>query len=803
MKNITLAFFFILGFSNGYGQKKFNVVIEVVDEKKEILPHFSAEIFTSDSALVKIQLGGDNGKTTLSLSPSFYILRISRMGFLPAWIQFELKNADIHPAPVILQHNTAALSGITISARKPFVELKPGKTIVNMEASITSVGATVLEALEKMPGITVDKDGNISLKGKSTVQIMIDGKPTYLDALQLATMLGGMNASQISQVEIMENPPARFDASGNAGVINIRTKKNKQKGFNSSISSSFGQGYYPRSNTNIQLNFRTGRWNISGNYSINKNDFFTRIYALRRYFENDGNTINRQLEQPSFLKHKGLSHHIRTGIDYSVSDRTSMGIGISTFSLNRKGIGNNKAEWMDASGITDSIILTQSNNEIEWRNAGFNFNLRHLFNSKRELTADLDVIGYRIRNYQFFENNLVMPFHFTESSRANIPNSINIISAKIDYVEQFKKMKLETGWKSSRITTDNVAGYEIKDGTIWKPDAGRSNHFLYEEYIHALYASTETKLNKWSLQGGVRYELTNYNAHQLGNSIVKDSAFSRNYNSLFPTFFASFEADSLNSFSFSAGRRIDRPAFQKLNPFLFIINKYTYQVGNPFYRPQYTWNVEMSHIFKNRLVSGISYSVTNDYFSQIFPVDSNGIVLYTEGNLEKLQNFGISTALQISPTRWWSLNSSVVLYHKKMKGFIDKAYEASITQVNLSLNNQFRFNKGWAAELSGSYSSKSQHDLQEIVDPAGQLSIGLSKTILKNRGSLRLSARDIFYTQWMKGNTLFVNVDEYFKLTRDTRVLTISFAYRFGQHFKPGKRSAGSATEEVERVGNG
>jgi outer membrane receptor protein involved in Fe transport len=373
----------------------------------------------------------------------------------------------------------------------------------------------------------------------------------------------------------------------------------------------------------------------------------------------------------------------------------------------------------------------------------------------------------------------------------------------VDYSEQIKNVKVEGGWKSSRINTDNLADYEYLDGITWKSDPGRSNHFLYREYIHAFYASAETKTENWNMQGGLRYEMTNYDADQLGNSVVKDSSFSRKYNSLFPSLALSWEADSLNSFSFSAGRRIDRPAFQKLNPFLFIINKYTYQVGNPFYRPQYTWNFELTHMYKNMLVSGISYSETHDYFSQIFPIDSNGIVLYTEGNLGKMRTVAASIGLQLSPVTWWSLNAQVVFSHKKMEGAIDKAYEARINQAHVNLNNQFRFNKGWSAELSGFYTSKSQHDIQEIVDPAGQLSIGFSKNVLQNKGTIRLAARDLFYTQWMKGNTYFTGAHEYFKLTRDTRVLTLSLVYRFGKSFKTIKHSQGAAGEEMQRVGNG
>jgi hypothetical protein len=267
--------------------------------------------------------------------------------------------------------------------------------------------------------------------------------------------------------------------------------------------------------------------------------------------------------------------------------------------------------------------------------------------------------------------------------------------------------------------------------------------------------------------------------------------------------FISFEPDSVNVFSISASRRIDRPAFQKLNPFLFIINKYTYEQGNPFYRPQYTWNAELNYLYKNILTAGISYGITTDYFSQIFPVDSSGIVIYTEGNLGQLQNFGASVGLQLVPSSWWSFSFQAVLNRKKMEGVIMQRMTANITQYNINLNNQFQFKKGWSGELTGFYNSTSQQDIQEIVDPAGQLSAGISKSVLQNKATLKLSVRDIFYTNWMKGLTNFTNATEYFKITRDTRAVTISFTWRFGKAFKTARRSEGSAKDEIQRVGNG
>ncbi|MEP6595460.1 MAG: outer membrane beta-barrel protein [Ginsengibacter sp.] len=798
--------FFLLGLLCSYyapAQKEGTILLKIANLQQRPLSDATVEVLSKDSSLVKIGVSDSFGAVQFNnLTLEKYIIRVSLVGHIPSVILFESPNQNIF-RQIILVPIKNMLQNITISASKPFIELHAGKTVINLEAGLTNVGTTAMEALEKLPGITIDKDGNISLKGRPGVTVMMDGKPTYLNGNELFTLLNDISASQISQVELMDHPTSKYDAAGNAGIINIKTKKNNQRGFNGNFTTSLSQGAYPKNNNNLSFNYRSGRFNLFVNYSLNLSSNFTRLYALRTYFKDDGVTIASLLEQPTFIKGKGSTHNVRTGIDYIIDPRTSLGLTFSALSLNRNSLGNNTAQWKKSNGTADSLIATTSDNNTAWSNGGATLNFKHSFTSTREFTADVDAIGYRIRGDQFFENNAIFPVSYSEASRANIPSDIRILSAKADYAEQLKTIKLEGGWKSSHITTDNLATYQFRDVGVWKEDLRKSNHFLYGENIHAVYGAAQTKVKKWSLQGGLRYEMTAYDAKQLGNAVVKDSSFSRQYNGLFPSFVISFEKDSINTISVSASRRIDRPAFQRINPFLFIINKYTYEQGNPFYRPQYTWNIELNYLYKKILIAGMSYNITHDYFSQIFPLDSNGIVIYTEGNLGRLQNFGLSVGLQLAPSPWWSLSLQTVLNRKKMEGVIERRMTANITQYNINLNSQFRFKRDWNAEVTGFYNSTSQEDIQEIVDPAGQLSLGISKSVLQSKGSLKLAVRDIFYTNWMKGLTHFTNATEYFKITRDTRVATISFTLRFGKAFKTTRRSAGSASDEIRRVGNG
>lgn len=698
-------------------------------------------------------------------------------------------------------NDTLLLSEVTIRGRKPLVQILPDKTIINVDAAVSNTGATVLEVLEKSPGITFDRNGNISLKGRQGVLIMIDGKPSQITGTDLNNLLNGMTASQVETIEIMDNPSAKYDAAGNAGIINIKTKKNRQRGFNGNLNLNLGQGRYTRTINTLTLNHYAGKLNLFATIGVNMNKNFSDFYAHRKYYAEDEKTVTAMLEQPSFFKGTAPSQSLKTGADYFISNKTTVGLVLTGTNFSRRSYGNNNAIWMDANGSVDSVIRTSTDNKDRLKSGAVNINARHAFNSNQEITADIDYLGYRIHNNQYFVNRLDAVGGYTEDISGDLPSTINIITGKADYTQHFGKgLKLETGWKSSHIKTNNRAEYFYESGGVREPDYGKTNHFLYEENINAVYATLEKSSDKWTLQGGLRYENTAYNANQLGNPVRKDSSFSRKYDGLFPNVMVSLQADSLNNFSFSAGRRIDRPPFQVLNPFVFLINKYTYQSGNPYYRPQYTWNTEVTHSFNNILVTSLSYSITDDYFSQIFYRDASGIITYTEGNLDKMENFGLSVSAQLSPLKWWSFSGQANINHKVIKGFVWQDLRSSLTQFNFNINNQFNFDKGWGAELSG-FMQLHEQELQEITDPTGQLIAGISKQVFKGKGTLRFLVRDIFYTQAMKGNTIFKQATEYFKITRDSRSASIAFTYRFGKALKTApRRNTGGAEDEMKRV---
>jgi iron complex outermembrane recepter protein len=758
----------------------------------------------ADSSLVKYAFTNAEGWAQLdALQPGTYFVIVSHSGMQNAWYgPFNLPLEG--PLPdLLLQRSSVPMEEVRVTGRRRFIEQSPGKTTVNLDASPTNAGTTMLEALEKMPGITVDRNGGISLKGRSNVLVLIDDKPTYLSGTDLVNLLNGMNTSAVDRVELMDQPPARYDAAGNGGVIVIRMKKNRQKGFNGNASSAYAQGRYYKTNHSLQLNYRNGRHNLFGNYSFNANRNYMELEALRTYFNPD-HSVRSMLDQPALFKMSGLTHSLRVGWDYNLTPKTTFGLQFTGNDLARRNNTTGAAFWKNASGGNDSVIRTITKNHTDWQNAGLNANLRHAVSGSKNVSGDIDVLFYGIDGMQQTFNTKEGSPANDQAYRGDLPSTISIYSAKADYSYTPRSgNSYETGWKSSYINTDNRAAYDLMENGAWTVDLGKTNHFRYEETIHAAYGTAHAQKGKWAGSAGLRLEHTAYNAHQLGNAVQKDSAFSRSYTSLFPTGSLQYAADSQHSFNITVGRRIDRPAFQKLNPFTFIINKYTYQRGNPFFKPQYTWNIGLSHQFRELLVTSVTYSRTDDYFSQFFFRDPSGQVIYTEGNLGTLHNWGFSVSVNASPVSWWTLSSQGTLTHKRMDGTVISSSAKSITQFNGSLNNQFRFGKGWTGEVSGNYTSRSRVDLQELLDPAGQLSVGVAKTMLKGKGTARIAARDIFHTQIMAGFTeIPPDAQEPFSLTRDTRIVLVSFSYRFGKPLKgTAKRSQGAATEEVQRVG--
>lgn len=774
-------------------------------------------LHAKDSSVAKIQSTDRSGKYSfLDLSAGKYLVMVSAVGHeksYSAHISLDGEKPEVEVPAMQLVAASKELGAVTVTYRKPFIEQMIDKTVLNVDAAVTNVGATALEVLEKAPGVMVDKDGNISLKGKQSVLVMMDGRPTYLTGEQLASLLKSMPASNIDQIELVTNPSAKYDASGNSGIINIKTKKNKQKGFNGNLALNYGQGAYWKTNNSLNLNLRTGKFNFFANGGYSTWNSFQALDIKRNYRDAGTKELTAIFEQSSFMRNINSNYNMKFGVDYFLSKNSTLGVVAARNFSPEKWTNRNTSYMMNPQSVTDSIVLADGYSEDLWKNKSVNLNFRHQFDTTgRELTADADYITYGSNSKQRFTNtNLDADQNpkYTEQLRGSIPIDIDIYSAKLDYTQPLKKgAKMEAGLKTSFVNTNNTADYSNLGNNGWENDYGKSNQFLYKENIIAGYLNYNTQIKKFGIQAGLRYEHTRYEGKQFGNPTKPDSSFSRNYGSIFPTLFVSYKANEKNQFAVSYGRRIDRPAYQNLNPFMFFIDKYTYVRGNPYLQPQFTHNIELSHTFKSFLTTTLNYSYTRDYFNETF---SQGNPQYNEpeyativrqGNIRALHNAGMSVSAQVPVQKWWTaILYSNYNYNEYSGTLNNEEIKVSAGTLMFNVNNQFKFNKGWSAELSGWYRSKGVEG-QVLINSMGAASAGVSKQILKSKGTLKLNIRDIFHTQKQSGNMNFQTTEASFGSRRDSRVVNLAFTYRFGKPIKGAqpRRKIGGAGDEQNRV---
>lgn len=801
MKPAMLILLFIAILQGAYSQV---LRVQVSDQHKSLLKSASVSFINIvDSSDRMIQITGDSGTAVFKTEPAkTYLLEVTLKGF-QSWrdtVTFGKQEKIDRFIPVQMNPAYQEMHAVTVSGQKNFLTVKNGKTIIYVDASLTSAGSNAMEIFQNLPGVNVNRDGTIVLKGKAGVLVLVDGKPTYLSGSELGTYLETLNASQISQVELMEHPPAKYEAAGSAGIINIVTKKSSGLGQFGTLTFNYLQGRFPKFNQTLNYSLRKKRWDLSVNLHSNQFSTYLDLHAFRRYFQKNTLADSLNLDQYTIFHVNGYTHNFRTEFNYTLSENTDIGFQVSGLLLQRNTTSEGSAEWMNPTGNSDSLLLTSAHNTSKWKNLGGSLHFHHRFSKQTEINADADYLQYQFNGRNEFDNRLQGNIE-NESYTGNLPAQLRILSGKADISHQVSEnLELEGGWKSSSIHTDNIADYLYFDGTTQVEDKQKSNHFIYSEINHAAYFSMRLKKEKWTIESGLRYEHTLYKGHQIGNEVNPDSSFTNNYGAFFPNATISYTKDSSNSFSLSVDRRIDRPAYQKLNPFVYIINKYTYQLGNPYFKPQFSWSATVSHNYKDLLQTSFTLSRISDYFSQLFYSNADGLVIYTEGNAGNALDLGLSVTWQCKPAPWWNFSLSVSVNHKTIDGTVITPIHASIWQETLNSVHQFRLGKGWLAEISGNYISRSQTDIQEIVDPTGQLACSIGKSIWNNKVSLKLGGRDLFHSQRMNGHTLFQQSDEFFQEFRDSRMVTLSISYRFGKTVKTRHTESG-AQEEIQRVG--
>lgn len=784
----------------------------VIDGSQKIVEASTISLLRAkDSSSVKFAVPSKEGKFVFeSIEYGKYMVSVSAIGHLKGYSEiFELTPAQnsIQLKTINLVPVDNTLGNITITAKRPFIEQRIDRTIVNVDASVTNAGSTAMEVLEKSPGITVDKDGNISLKGKEGVMVLVDGRPTQLSGADLANLLRSMSSNQLDQLEIMTNPPAKYDAAGNAGIINIKTKKNKQPGYNGSANIGYGQGRYSRFNEGLNLNYKVGKINLFTNLSHNYRKTYNTLTIQRNLRNKSTKELENYFDQRADMLNEGNSYNGKIGMDYFANKKTTVGFVLSGFNNPVSFSNQNLTLISTPSKVLESRTQARVGAEQTWKNFSTNLNFRTLIDSAgKELTGDLDYIGYDSKNTMELTNA-----YFTgtgvESKKADtllgsLPQNIKIYSGRLDYIHPLKNgARFEAGIKSSIVKTDNNASYDsLQYGQVIH-DVNRSNHFVYEENINAAYLNLSTPLSKKiNAQLGLRVENTNAKGVQL----TTGQEFDRHYTQLFPTAYFQYKANEKSNFGLNYGRRIRRPNYESLNPFIRFLDRYTYMQGNPNLKPQFSHNVEASHTYKNFLTTTVNYNITTDIIQNV--IEQKGQEAYAkQANIAQLRQYGIAVSANNPITTWWTSSMYVNVFNNHFTGVVDGT-PISFTSTTLALNGtqQFKLSKTLSAELSGFYRTGGVEGVVAI-QPMGMLSAGLSQQILNSKGTIRINVRDIFLTQKTNAKSNYGNVDAAFQEIRDSRAINIGLTYRFskGKINNAKKKSNGSAGEEENRVGVG
>lgn len=779
----------------------------ITDQNRQPVEFATASLLNAETKIsVKACVSDSSGRFLIGkVYPGEYILSVSLIGYNKyesERIVFK-ENEDARlERNVILSVSTRQLKEATVTAKTKFIEQQADKIVINPEASITTASDNVFDILKKTPGVTVDNNNNISLKGKQGVKILIDEKPTYVSADQLAAMLKGMQGKDIDRIEIIENPSSRYDAEGNSGIINIKTKHNRRAGFNGSVFGGLRCSDKTSENGGLDLNANFGKLNVYGNYSYYNWRGWNKSDNSRRFLT--GPDVGSIEDITTNYDYRGHTHNYKIGADYYLAKNKVLSVMFRGSNGSNIDWGLSKSSFKDSGHQLDSTLITSSNNSDSWRNYTYNANYKWDIDTLgQSLTVDVDYARF----YSASLSDQVGQFHdandnvsgLSSEMAGNQNGKIGILTAKTDYVHPInKRFSYEAGLKTSYVTNHAQMYFDIHDptnliqSTGMKPD----DDFVYTENINAAYLSGNGKFGRLSIQLGLRMENTN----SKGDSRSTDRTDQHHYTNLFPSLFTQYAFNSDNQLGFSYSHRIGRPSYDQLNPFLWMLDLYTYQKGNPFLRPKYTDALGLNHTYKNKFITSFGYNHTRDLFTQVIEQnDITKVIFQTDKNLSRSTDLNGSETVQLDFFKWWHMNATLTGIYKRVSSSVDNVQVFSGWSYMSYLTNSFSLPHDIGVELSGRYISKQLWG-NFYINKRYSADLGIQKSLFNKKGTLKLSLNDIFNTNQGGGYARYGNVDIRSINHWDSRQLNMTFTYRFGKDsFKTRSNRSTASSEEQSR----
>ncbi|MAM19068.1 MAG: TonB-dependent receptor [Gramella sp.] len=752
-----------------------------------------------NDTLIKATISNTEGVFLMeNLKLNSYKLEISSIGYAKFEKQIELKKTT-NLGEISMTQSEETLDEVLVEAEKPIVQVLADKTVFNVENTLNTTGTNAFELLRKAPGILIDNSGGIIVEGKAGVQIYINDKPSVLKGDDLQSFLKGLQADDIASLEIITQPSSKYDAAGNAGIINIKLKKNKSLGTNGNMNSSLTIGDYARINNGLSFNNREKDHNLYGSYSNRFGKSTNYLYLLRQQ-----NGIEFDAKTNSIFDSN--SNNFRIGYDFFASDKSTIGAIVQT-NFNNFFSDNNSRTPIRQIGETsfDSILIANNRSHTISKNLSTHLNYRYSDTLGRSLNIDLDYGKYD-RDGNAFQPNIYYGSDEMEILNQNItrqltPTNIDIWTAKTDFETNFLNGKLASGFKFSNVVTDNNFQFYDIENSIESLNKDRSNRFEYRENINAGYIFFNKKWAKWSFQGGLRVEQTISEGNLSSAQNNQNQTVKRNYTNLFPSGGFTYQLNRINQFAINYSRRIERPNYQSLNPFEYKIDELSYRRGNPFLQPQYTNNLKLSHTYKYKFTTSLSYSHVSDFFAQITEAEGERRNYIMERNIanQEVWNLGISWPFKLQ--EWWnvyvSLNGSTNSYKSDNPDF------QPISQETLSFyaQNTIALPAEISMEISGWYSSPTVWGGTYQTKALGSLNLAFQKKFLDENLSAKIAMNDILYTAPWRGNTRYGNLYIQGQGGSDSRNIVFSLSYNFGsQQIKKARDRKTGLEDESSRI---
>jgi iron complex outermembrane receptor protein len=805
MKQLITLILFILPRFFSAAQTPAQITGKITEDNNKPLSSATVSLLKAkDSSLAKTAVTNNSGVfKMLSVKPGSYFLSATSVGHKKnSSAKFDItEGQEFTSSPLVLSQGITSLSAVTVQAKKPMIEVRADKTVFNVENSINATGSNAFELLQKSPGVSVDKDDNISMQGKNGVKIYIDGKPTQMGGADLAAYLRSINSADIESIEMITNPSAKYDASGNAGIINIRLIKNKNYGANGNISSGVAFGHTPKYNNSLSLNYRNKKINIFSNYS---NNFGKRRNILDLYrVQNDS-----IYDQHSINISDNKTHNIKAGVDYYFNTKNIVGVMVTTnFNTTNTNTNSNTVISPNNTGIPNRILYASNDLAGTRNNIDYDINYHYADTTGKELDVDANIVNFRRRGTSYQPNYYRNPFTdiLLEEKiyRNNTPTDINIYTAKVDYEQPFYKGKLGFGGKLTDVKTKNTFDFYNVYGTSNVKDIDRSNKFNYDENVKALYVNYNRALSKkTTVQAGVRMEDTKSEGDLISNVPRPDDTVKRHYTDLFPSGAITYMLNGKNTFNLSYSRRIDRPGYQDLNPFEDKLDELTYRKGNAFLKPQYTNSFQLSHTFLYKYVTSVSYSHIKDYFAQIIDTVANKSFL-TQKNLAQQNIVSLNFSAPVTITKWWNAFATFNGYHSAYIADFGggKKIHANVDAFSIYTQQTFSIKRGPTFELSGFYNSPTVWGGTFKSRALGFMDIGVQQKLLKGAGTIKVSFTDVLKTLHWRGVSDFggsyLDVRGHF----ESQQLKINLSYRFGNNqVKAARQRKASSEDENKRL---